>query len=165
MSSYLKIVLVLLFVNSLTVFSQYSPLFRYHIQRTMTLMETSSPVKRNQLKIVFYRQSIVAQDYVRKELEADLRTRYPYASFRRYIAQKYICELVEFCQEWQNYLDVNHLKPLDLLVDAVHLNDNGGSLMNEMATVFLEKSTRFIFPNENGNTRNSQLVNTACSLD
>ena len=49
------------------------------IQRTMTLLATSTPERRNPVKILFYGQSIVRQDYARKAIDADLRKRFPHA--------------------------------------------------------------------------------------
>jgi hypothetical protein len=49
------------------------------IQRTMRLLATSTPARRNPVKILFYGQSIVRQDYARKAVEADLRKRFPHA--------------------------------------------------------------------------------------
>jgi len=49
------------------------------IQRTMRLLATSTPERRQPVKILFYGQSIVLQDYARKAVEADLRKRFPHA--------------------------------------------------------------------------------------
>lgn len=49
------------------------------IQRTMRLLATSTPEHRNPVRILFYGQSIVRQDYARKAIEADLRQRFPNA--------------------------------------------------------------------------------------
>jgi len=49
------------------------------IQRTMTLLATSTPERRHPVKILFYGQSIVRQDYARKAIDADLRKRFPHA--------------------------------------------------------------------------------------
>lgn len=49
------------------------------IQRTMTLLATSTAERRNPVKILFYGQSIVRQDYARKAIEADLRKRFLHA--------------------------------------------------------------------------------------
>lgn len=49
------------------------------IQRTMTLLATSTAERRNPVRILFYGQSIVRQDYARKAIEADLRKRFPHA--------------------------------------------------------------------------------------
>ncbi|MCK5803965.1 MAG: hypothetical protein KAI66_14100, partial [Lentisphaeria bacterium] len=49
------------------------------IQRTMGLLATSTPECRNKVKILFYGQSIVRQDYARKAVEANLRKRFPNA--------------------------------------------------------------------------------------
>ena len=52
--------------------------FGARIQRTMTLLETSSDVRRNPVKILFYGQSITAQSWW-KTIVDDLRTRFPFA--------------------------------------------------------------------------------------
>ncbi len=49
-----------------------------HIQRTMTLLATSAPEKRNTVKILFYGQSITLQKWW-KLVEEDLRERFPHA--------------------------------------------------------------------------------------
>ena len=48
------------------------------IQRTMTLLSTSTPDQRNRVKILFYGQSIIAQNWW-KGIVADLRERFPHA--------------------------------------------------------------------------------------
>jgi hypothetical protein len=48
------------------------------IQRTMTLLATSTPKKRNKVRILFYGQSITEQDWS-KQVAADLRRRFPHA--------------------------------------------------------------------------------------
>lgn len=48
------------------------------IQRTMTLLATSTPAKRNKVKILFYGQSITEQSWW-KAVADDLRRRFPYA--------------------------------------------------------------------------------------
>jgi len=48
------------------------------IQRTMKLLATSTPEHRNRVKILFYGQSIIAQNWW-KSIVADLRERYPNA--------------------------------------------------------------------------------------
>ena len=48
------------------------------IQRTMTLLATSTPTHRNHVRILFYGQSITEQEW-RKQVAADLRRRFPYA--------------------------------------------------------------------------------------
>jgi hypothetical protein len=52
------------------------------IQRTMRLLATSTPEHRNPVRILFYGQSIVRQDYARKAVEADLRKRFPNADLQ-----------------------------------------------------------------------------------
>ncbi|MBC8142349.1 MAG: SGNH/GDSL hydrolase family protein [Armatimonadetes bacterium] len=49
-----------------------------NIQRTMRLLATSTPQKRNHVRILFYGQSITEQDWT-KQVAADLRRRFPYA--------------------------------------------------------------------------------------
>jgi hypothetical protein len=49
------------------------------IQRTMTLLATSTPEHRNTVRILFYGQSITVQDWW-KEVAADLRDRFPHAN-------------------------------------------------------------------------------------
>ena len=48
------------------------------IQRTMRLLATSTPQQRNRVKILFYGQSIIAQNWW-KTIVADLRARFPHA--------------------------------------------------------------------------------------
>ena len=48
------------------------------IQRTMTLLATSTPEHRHHVKILFYGQSITEQEWS-KHVAADLRRRFPYA--------------------------------------------------------------------------------------
>jgi hypothetical protein len=48
------------------------------IQRTMKLLATSTPQQRNRVKILFYGQSIIAQNWW-KAIVAELRAQYPYA--------------------------------------------------------------------------------------
>lgn len=54
------------------------PSFGAHIQRTMTLLATSTPQKRNKVKILFYGQSITEQNWW-KLVSDDLRRRFPNA--------------------------------------------------------------------------------------
>ena len=49
------------------------------IQRTMTLLKTSTPQQRNTVRILFYGQSITEQDWW-KEVARDLRARFPSAN-------------------------------------------------------------------------------------
>ena len=53
--------------------------FGRNIQRTLTLLATSTPDHRNTVKILFYGQSITEQDWW-KEVAADLRRRFPNAN-------------------------------------------------------------------------------------
>lgn len=53
------------------------------------------------------------------------------SNFRRYLAQKYNCELVELREEWRNYLKINNIPRADLLIDNIHLNDKGGALQSQ----------------------------------
>jgi hypothetical protein len=48
------------------------------IQRTMTLLATSTPQRRNRVRVLFYGQSITEQDWWR-EVADDLRRRFPHA--------------------------------------------------------------------------------------
>jgi hypothetical protein len=50
-----------------------------NIARTMSLLASATPEHRTPVRILFYGQSIVRQDYVRKAVEAELRRRYPHA--------------------------------------------------------------------------------------
>jgi hypothetical protein len=52
--------------------------FGARIQRTMTLLESSTPTRRNKVKILFYGQSIVAEGWHRLMVKK-LQARYPYA--------------------------------------------------------------------------------------
>lgn len=54
------------------------PEFGANIQRTMTLLATSTPQKRNKVRILFYGQSITEQDWW-KRVADDLRRRFPHA--------------------------------------------------------------------------------------
>ena len=49
-----------------------------NIQRTLRLLETSTPAQRNRVRVLFYGQSITESAWSR-QLEARLRARYPYA--------------------------------------------------------------------------------------
>jgi hypothetical protein len=49
-----------------------------HIQRTMSLLETSTPEKRNPVKVLFYGQSITAGDWTQRVAQ-HLRDTYPHA--------------------------------------------------------------------------------------
>jgi hypothetical protein len=55
-----------------------SPAFGANIQRTMTLLATSTPQKRNKVRILFYGQSITEQNWWKLVAE-DLRRRFPNA--------------------------------------------------------------------------------------
>jgi len=50
----------------------------YGIQRTMRLLATSTPKRRNRVRILFYGQSITVQDWT-KRVADDLRRRFPHA--------------------------------------------------------------------------------------
>lgn len=54
------------------------PTFGAGVQRTMTLLATSTPQKRNPVRILFYGQSITEQDWWKRVAE-DLRRRFPHA--------------------------------------------------------------------------------------
>lgn len=51
-----------------------------HFQRAMTLMETSTPERRNAVRILYYGQSIVGQQWS-KDVDAYLRAKYPNTDF------------------------------------------------------------------------------------
>lgn len=55
-----------------------SDFFGARLQRTMALLESSNPSRRNRVKILFYGQSTVAGDWIYIIIR-DLRARYPYA--------------------------------------------------------------------------------------
>lgn len=193
------------------------------IQRTMTLLATSTPTHRNRVKILFYGQSITEQTWS-KAVTEDLRRRFPFAEldiqnraiggfssqtlkkiaehdlysfypdltifydygshidydfiienlrrrttsevllqnehatgeadlseetdfdrvpqnswgawmsyhFLPETARKYGLELVDQRTPWKTYIRDNNLKPRDLLVDGVHLNERGNFLMAEL---------------------------------
>jgi hypothetical protein len=52
-----------------------------HIQRTMTLLATSTPEHRNKVRILFYGQSITEQEWS-KQVADDLRQRFPNADLQ-----------------------------------------------------------------------------------
>lgn len=72
------------------------------------------------------------------------------SDFRRYLAQKYNCELVELRDVWERYLAANHLSKQDLLVDGIHLNGRGGALQGELILRHFRYNT--LFPSEWMNT-------------
>lgn len=51
-----------------------------HIQRTMSLLDTSTPQKRNTVRILFYGQSIVANEKWTDAVMTDLQHRFPHAN-------------------------------------------------------------------------------------
>jgi hypothetical protein len=204
-------------------------LFGSRIQRTMTLLATSDESHRNTVRILCYGQSIVAQGYVSRAIEKDLKQRYPFANiivenraiggytaptlvrtavhdlypfypdlvvfhvydghdtgelerivsnirryttaeilmwthhfdsfgldgterdtirdqgsdFRRYLAQKYNCELVELREEWRDYLKINNIPRTDLLIDNIHLNNKGGALQAQFVLRHFRYNTLF----------------------
>ena len=197
-------------------------LFGARIQRTMTLLATSTPNHRNSVKIIFYGQSIVAQRYVDSIVISNLEQRYTNAviiaenraiggytapalvrpavhdvypfypdlvvfhvygghdtgelerivsnvrryttaeilmwthhygddiqsqtegsAFRRYLAQKYDCELVEVREAWGDYLERYKLERKDLLIDGIHLNNKGGILMGQLVLRHFRYNTLF----------------------
>ncbi len=203
--------------------------FGSRIQRTMTLLATSDESHRNSVRILCYGQSIVAQGYVSRAIERELKERFPFANiivenraiggytapslvrtavhdlypfypdlvvfhvydghytgelerivsnirrnttaeilmwthhfdsygpdgterdnirdqgsnFRRYLAQKYNCELVELREEWRNYLKINNIPRADLLIDNIHLNNKGGSLQAQFVMRHFRYNTLF----------------------
>ena len=56
----------------------HSESFGSEIQRTMALLATSTPAHRNQVRILFYGQSITKQEWSQSVAE-DIRARFPYA--------------------------------------------------------------------------------------
>lgn len=72
------------------------------------------------------------------------------SDFRRYLAQKYNCELVELREVWERYLKINHLSKQELLVDGIHLNSKGGALQGELVLRHFRYNT--LFPSEWMNT-------------
>jgi hypothetical protein len=57
------------------------PSFGANIQRTMTLLATSSPQRRNKVRLLFYGQSITEQNWWKLVAE-DLRRRFPHADLQ-----------------------------------------------------------------------------------
>lgn len=201
---------------------QSSVKFGTHLQRTMALLQNSTPTHHNKVKILFYGQSITKQTWWQNVAD-DLRRRFPNADLtienraiggfasnllirtaehdlypfypdlvifhdyggepdyesiiaklrrtttsevilqtdhvtwmpngktdstedlRTYnwhnqhgdtwlpaIADKYGCELADIRNPWRQYLQLNSLPPQALLVDGVHLNDQGNYLMAEL---------------------------------
>ena len=183
-------------------------LFGGRIQRTMTLLATSGPLRRFPVRIIFYGQSIVNSRWTRA-VEADLRRRFPEAdltienraiggfgadalirtaahdiypaypdlvvylvyggeqsgaleaflanirryttseimllthhlrgtdysddasaTYWRYLAQKYDCELVDLHEESKQYLVEHGIRPEQLLgSDKIHPNEEGSRLI------------------------------------
>ena len=204
-------------------------LFGSRIQRTMTLLATSEASHRNSVRILCYGQSIVAQGYVSREIDKELKKRYPFANitvenraiggysapvlvrtavqdlypfypdlvvfhvyeghdtgelerivsnirryttaeilmwthhfdsfgpdgterdiirdqasnFRRYLAQKYNCELVELREVWREYLKINNIPRADMLIDNIHLNKKGGALQAQLVMRHFRYNTLF----------------------
>jgi hypothetical protein len=54
------------------------------------------------------------------------------AQHRRYLAQKYDCELVDVSIEWPRYLKENNYGPERLLRDNVHPNEDGNRLLTQL---------------------------------
>lgn len=65
------------------------------------------------------------------------------SNFRRYLAQKYNCELVELREEWRNYLKINNIPRADMLIDNIHLNDKGGALQAQFVMRHFRYNTLF----------------------
>jgi len=57
------------------------PEFGAHVQRTMTLLATSTPQKHHKVRILFYGQSITEQPWW-KQVAEDLRRRFPHADLQ-----------------------------------------------------------------------------------
>lgn len=79
-----------------------------------------------------------------------LQTESDGSGFRRYLAQKYNCELVELREAWQRYLECHKLTYQDMLVDGIHLNKRGGAL--QAALVLRHFRFNTLFPSEWMNT-------------
>lgn len=56
----------------------FEPFYGSRLQRTMTLLESSTPARRNKVRILFYGQSIVGEGW-HKEIVNALEQRYPHA--------------------------------------------------------------------------------------
>lgn len=85
----ISILLVLLLLPSRTALADEYPrpnppddtsAYGKHFQRSMTLMTTSTPEKRNTVRILYYGQSIVGQRWS-EMVDADLRKRFPNTDF------------------------------------------------------------------------------------
>jgi hypothetical protein len=72
------------------------------------------------------------------------------SNFRRYLAQKYNCELVELREDWKNYIKIHNIPRRDLLSDDIHLNDKGGALQAQLVMRHFRCNT--IFPSSWMNT-------------
>lgn len=55
------------------------------------------------------------------------------------LAEKYKCDVIPIRPAWKKYLDDNNLKPGQLLIDQVHLNDYGNLLMAELVWSFFRQ--------------------------
>ncbi|MDC7218105.1 MAG: SGNH/GDSL hydrolase family protein, partial [Spirochaetales bacterium] len=65
------------------------------------------------------------------------------SNFRRYLAQKYNCELVELREEWGNYIKINNIPRADLLIDNIHLNKKGGAIQAQFVMRHFRYHTLF----------------------
>ncbi|MFW5798579.1 MAG: SGNH/GDSL hydrolase family protein [Planctomycetota bacterium] len=77
MTRSLLVVAVVLYCSTMVGQDEPAPRYGACMQRTMTLLATSMKPRRNPVKIVFYGQSIMAADGVRKRVAAELKKRYP----------------------------------------------------------------------------------------
>jgi hypothetical protein len=205
-------------------------MFGAHLQRSMTLLATSSAERRWPVKVLIYGQSITGSQILTGMIDKLLRERFPYADltlenrsiggfeaerlvrtsvhdiypfypdllifhdyggeksgeiermisnvrryttadivifnhhqtrdrkadleyaakFRRYLAQKYDCELVDVSAEWPRYLQDNHLDPGQLLKDNdnVHPNQQGLALLTALIGRHLQYNP--VFPGGSG---------------
>jgi len=55
------------------------------------------------------------------------------------LAEKYKCDIIPIRPAWKKFLDDNNLKPGQLLVDQVHLNDYGNMLLAELVWSFFRQ--------------------------
>ncbi|WP_162040061.1 SGNH/GDSL hydrolase family protein [Gloeothece citriformis] len=53
------------------------------------------------------------------------------------VAQRYLCELIDIRSAWRQYLIDNSYQPSKLLIDRVHLNEQGNFLMAQLIKPYL----------------------------